>query len=259
MFVPCDTFELRPYRTLFTRVGLRDDLSRGHSTFMVEMLELRNIMRRCDARSLVIGDELCAGTEAASALAIVGAAVVHLHARGASFLLATHLHELPDLPQVRALAPPVRVCHLRVRCADGEREGGLLVYDRVLSEGRGPSLYGLEVCRALDMDAGFLRAANAIRRDLLAVEPELVSGRRSRYNARLLVDRCAGCGGRADQTHHLRHQAEADADGFVGHFHKDRLFNLAPLCERCHEAVHRGELELGGYAWTSEGARLGPL
>ena len=68
--------ELGPFSGIYTRIGLRDDITRGHSTFVVEMLELRAILRRAGRDALVIGDELCAGTEAPSALAIVGAGVV---------------------------------------------------------------------------------------------------------------------------------------------------------------------------------------
>ena len=140
MFVAADALELgeRPFTGIYTRIGLRDDLARGHSTFVVEMLELRAILRRASARSLVIGDELCAGTEAQSALAIVGAGVVTLAKRGARFAFATHLHELPRLPQVtfsladgvaKAQAPfggacpsrPVGKQKLNQKCGGGAR------------------------------------------------------------------------------------------------------------------------------------------
>jgi DNA mismatch repair protein MutS len=255
MFVACDACELSPFRRVMTRIGLRDDLLRGHSTFVVEMLELRNILRRAGPNTLVIGDELCAGTEAASALSIVGAGVQRLTGRGVRFMFATHLHELVELPGVRALLDEERVAalHVSVRC---EPSNGKLVFDRKLLPGRGMPTYGLEVCRSLDMDAEFLKAANDIRRHVLGVPAHIVRPRASRYNAAVFVDVCGMCGKPADHTHHVRFQSEADARGYVGHFHKDAAHNLVPLCEPCHERVHRGELEIAGYRTTSEGRQL---
>jgi DNA mismatch repair protein MutS len=254
MFVPCGRMELRPFERIHTRVGMRDDLYRGHSTFMVEMLELRGILRRANARSLVLGDELCAGTEAVSALSIVGAGLERLVACRAAFVFATHLHELVDLPAVRALGAGLRVCHLAATFEEGR-----LVLQRRLAPGRGLATYGLEVCKSLDLDAAFMRAADAIRREVLKVPSSIVRPRKSRYNAGVFVDVCASCGAAADHTHHLRPQAAADAAGFVGHVHKDRRANLAALCEQCHAAAHHdGHADSREYVMTSDGLRLLP-
>ena len=254
MFVACTTCELRPFTSIMTRIGLHDDLLHGHSTFVVEMLELRNIMRRAGHTTLVIGDELCAGTEAASALSIVGAGVQQLVKKNARFVFATHLHELVDLPQVQELldAGHVGVFHLKVHCDPS----GRLVFGRKLEQGRGMPTYGLEVCRSLDMEPEFLNAANEIRRHVLRVPMHIVRPRISRYNASVFVDECGVCGSPADHTHHVRFQAEADAHGFVDHFHKDVKHNLVPLCETCHERVHRGEVDILGYQHTSDGRQL---
>ena len=142
-------------------------------------------------------------------------------------------------PQVAAI-PGVRAMHLAARFDDKK-----LVLERRLAPGTGPPTYGLEVARSLDMDAEFVRVAESIRRD-----GNSIPDRRSRYNARLVVDRCAVCGGRADETHHIEPQRTADPRTV------HRLSNLAPLCERCHDAVHRGEVEIAGYVATSEGVEL---
>jgi DNA mismatch repair protein MutS len=208
MFVAADSLEIgpKPFAEIYTRVGLRDDLARGHSTFVVEMLELRAILRRAGPGTLVIGDELCAGTEAPSALAIVGAGVVSLAERGAAFVFATHLHELVALPQVATLNG-VKARHLSAR---HDEASGRLVLDRRLSPGTGPPTYGLEVCRSLDMDPAFLRAADAIRRHVLGVPASLVTRdnlKTSRYNGRVIVDLCGVCGAKAEETHHIEPQA----------------------------------------------------
>ena len=255
MFVACDSCELRPFRHVLTRIGLRDDMSRGHSTFVVEMLELRNILRRAGPDALVIGDELCAGTEAASALSIVGAGVHRLAAEGGRFVFATHLHELVDLPHIRNLldAGRVQALHVSVRC---DPCSGKLIFDRKLLPGRGMPTYGLEVCRSLDMDPEFLKVADTIRRHVLGVPAHIVCPRQSRYNASVYVDVCGACGKPADHTHHVSYQSDADSHGYIGHFHKNAIHNLVPLCEACHESVHRGKLVISGYCMTSHGRQL---
>lgn len=249
MFVPAASLEIgpRPFTGIFTRIGLRDDIARGQSTFQVEMRELRAILRRAGPASLVIGDELCAGTESPSALAIVGAGVRSLAKRGTPFVFATHLHELVSLPHVSDL-PNVRAMHLSVRF-EGIRDG--LVFDRRLTPGTGPPTYGLEVCRSLDMDPEFMRDAEAIREHVLssaAAAPKV-----SRYNRRMLVHRCAVCEGAAEETHHIEPQATPEAER-TGRM--NRRANLVALCGECHDRVHRGELSIDGYVATSNGSRL---
>lgn len=252
MFVACDSLTLCPYRSLSTRIGSRDDIRRGHSTFVVEMLELRDILAQTGQYGLVIGDELCSGTETISAHAIVAAAVATLHQERASFVFATHLHDLPVLPVVKALVPPVCVTHLTVRFVDD-----VLVYDRKLMPGSGQAVYGLEIAKGLDLPRAFLQIADRTRRHLMGVV-ELTPSKRSTYNSRVGVGACAVCGTTSSprESHHIRAQATADADGFTGHFHKNRAFNLAVLCTVCHDDVHAGRIKVGGYVDTCENGTI---
>lgn len=252
MFVACSEMHLRtPFRRVLTRIQSRDNLQRGQSTFMVEMSELRDILQRSDARSLVIGDEVCSGTEAVSALAIVGASVKQLIRQRTPFIFATHLHELPRLLLGQ---PQLRVCHLRVHY---DPSSGELRFDRNLCDGQGPTAYGLEVCKALDMRAEFLDEAHAIRRTLTGVPAHLGASKASHFNARVLMGTCVLCKARPSQeTHHIAHQAAADADGYIAHFHKNAAFNLVPLCGACHDAVHDGRVSVQGYVQTSSGVEL---
>ena len=252
MYVPAGCMSYWPYRSLFTRIPSGDDLSKGQSTFVVEVCELRNILKRSDRNSLVIGDELASGTESVSALAIVGAGIDALYGRGASFVFATHLHDLCSLSRVKALRS-LAVCHLGVRYDHGTQR---LIYDRKLAAGQGSTLYGLEVCKSLSLGDGFLEVANEIRREVLDVAPNVMSRKQSVYNADLYVDECGVCGARAEEVHHIEPQALADDRGFVGHRHKNRLSNLVPLCGGCHDKVHSGELKVDGYVQTSDGLTI---
>jgi len=259
MYVPAEEFVFTPYTALYTRIPCGDNLHKGMSTFVVEMADLRNIFKRVDARSLVLGDELCSGTEVISATSIVMAGIQTLSKRGASFIFATHLHEISKMERLKALTD-VRVVHMAVRYNEDTKA---MVYVRKLQPGPGDSIYGLEVCRSLDVDPEFMLLANQIRHELLGMSSNLVSAKTSRYNAGLHVGVCEVCAKPSQEVHHIRQQKEAAqdtgiiaADGVTGAFHKNRLFNLMNVCETCHDAIHGGELKVGGYQQTNEGVKL---
>jgi DNA mismatch repair protein MutS len=237
------------------------------SSFVVEMTEFRSILRNANDRTLVIGDELCAGTETASATAIVAAGIQTLMRRNVQFMFATHLHELAEIPElISASASPSAASaaadatakaqcafyHLSVRSDTATRR---LVYDRILKPGCGSPMYGLEVCRGLDMDSEFLTSAFNIRKRMFDVE----GARLSRYNAAVVVDACAVCGAKESlETHHIVPQAAAARnDGYVSPgVHKNKASNLVPLCDACHKAHHGGLLEIKGWDDTSCGRKL---
>ena len=252
MYVAADSFEFEPYRHVFTRIAGMDDIYRGWSTFTVEMMELRNILGRADARSLVLGDEVCSGTESLSATAIVAAGIETLVAKGTTFVFATHLHDLSKMPRITE-SPAISLCHMHVEC----ESGGTLVYDRRLRPGVGTGVYGLEVCRGLDLPAEFLRLSHEIRCELSGQSAKLVDPRQSRYNAGVLMDTCKLCGAhRPSETHHIAPQMNADAAGFIDHYHKNQAFNLIPVCETCHDAIHAGRIDVKGFKDTSAGLKL---
>jgi DNA mismatch repair protein MutS len=250
MYVPCAQFDYTPFHHLFTRISGNDNLYKGHSTFTVEMLELRNILRRADCHSLILGDELCAGTEWISALAIVGAGIETLAKRSATFVFATHLHELATMKAIQDCSN-VSLAHMHIELDST----GKIVYDRTLRPGNGSTMYGLEVCLALTLPDDFIQRAHRIRRELTDVPDLLVSKKVSRYNTKVRVEQCGVCQDKAVETHHIQPQKDA-LDGFVEHNPIHRESNLVPLCEKCHLAVHHGHLRIDGYCETSTGKKL---
>jgi DNA mismatch repair protein MutS len=252
MFVPAKNFDFCPYNKIFTRIPSGDDLFKGQSTFAVEIAELRNILKRADKNSLVIGDELASGTESVSAVAIVGSGITELYCKKSSFVFATHLHDLTGLSCIKNLQH-LNVCHMSVYYDETTKK---LAYNRKLQEGQGNTLYGLEVCRAMDMGTSFLAMANDIRRELLEQNNHIVGTKKSTYNASHFIDTCSVCGQRADEVHHIKHQAYADENGFVGHIHKNASHNLINVCEKCHDKIHSNEIHIAGYVQTSDGIEL---
>lgn len=251
MFVPCDTMVYYPYNYIFTRILSSDDIFKGQSTFTKEIAELRGILCRANSNSLVLGDELCSGTESNSAISIVATGVHTLASRKASFVFATHLHTLVDIQEVKA-ATNVKAFHLAV---EYDLKTKRLIYDRRLKEGNGSTLYGLEVCKSLDMDRDFLEMANTIRQRITD-SPSLDTTSKSRYNKDIFVDRCGVCGSKATEVHHILQQKDANAKGFIGHVHKNDKHNLVSLCNQCHDDVHHGNLNIYGYVQTGDGVQL---
>ena len=78
-YVPCSQFTYKPYKAIFSRILGNDNLFKGLSTFAVEMSELRTILQLADENSLILGDELCSGTETESALSIFVSGLQHLY------------------------------------------------------------------------------------------------------------------------------------------------------------------------------------
>ena len=237
LYVPCSSLTYRPYTTIFTRILGNDNLFKGLSTFQVEMSELRVILRTATDRSLILGDELCSGTEMDSAIAIFVAGLSHLHRVGCTFLFATHMHEINGYDEVRSLS---RLCmkHLTVaydKCND------TLIYNRKLADGPGASMYGLEVCKSLHLPDAFLEFANAVRLRHRAPPSDIgiLSFEPSHFNARKLKGVCERCSTElAQEVHHLLPQKDADHLNYIGHVPKNHVANLMALCTRCHDEVH---------------------
>ena len=254
MYVPASSLVFHPYTTLFTRITRGDDIYTGQSTFMIEMSELRNILRRSNSNSLIIGDELCSGTENASAIGIVSAGVATLASIGASFVFATHFHDLTRISLVEKL-DNVKVKHLHVEFESASKR---LVYDRKLRDGQGATTYGIEVCRSLNLGSSFIDMAQKARREYMDEEVDILSCKESSYNSKLKVSKCSVCGCRGMEVHHIQQQKDSDEHGFIhnSHVHKNRLSNLVVLCDKCHDQVHAKAISIDGFVQTSNGKVL---
>ena len=205
LFVPCSNMSFKPYSKIFTRILGNDNLFKGLSTFAVEMSELRTILTLADENSIVIGDELCSGTESDSARSIFTAGVEWLHNSNATFMFATHFHEINDYEEMSSLER-VKMMHMAVSY---DKKNDLLIYDRKLRDGPGDNMYGLEVCKALNLPDDFLSRAHAIR---MKYDPKTTNilAQKRRDIMQKLKGTCEICGSAGEEVHHLKHQASAD-------------------------------------------------
>ncbi|BCD61765.1 DNA mismatch repair protein MutS [Nitratiruptor sp. YY08-26] len=253
-FVPAAAMRFSLVDKIFTRIVSKDNLYKGLSTFAIEMLELKNIFNRATANSLVLGDEISHGTETYSALSIVSAAIKRLSEIGSYFIFATHLHQLTSIKAIAELSNIVFL-HLGVYY---DEEKDRLVYDRKLQIGSGSTMYGLEFAKALHVDRKFLEYAYSIRKNLTGEKSEaelLKQKRKSRYNKKVYLTKCAICNAPVEEVHHIAPKAKAKA-GFIDHFKANHKYNLIPLCAKHHKMVHEGKIIISGFVMTQEGLKL---
>jgi DNA mismatch repair protein MutS len=251
-FVPASQFRLRPFHSIFTRILNHDNLWAGLSSFTVEMTELREILKRADKRSLVLGDELCSGTESVSATSLVAAGLEWLTQKQSCFIFATHLHGLLALDTISKLSS-LQIWHLRVRYDVAKDK---LIYDRTLHRGPGSSLYGLEVAKALNLPLEFIEKAQAFRHQLLGTTTDEGSVS-SLYNSNVFKKECEVCKCGITsllEVHHIRPQKEANSSGhFEDGTHKNMRENLVVVCQTCHDKHHNSEIHIGKVKKTSDG------
>ena len=235
LYVPCDNMIYYPYEYLFTRIIGNDNIFKGLSTFGVEMSELRVILNKCNKNSLILGDELCSGTEIDSALSIFTAGLETMYARGSSFIFATHFHQIQYFEEIQKMTK-LSLKHLRVKY---NHELQKLVYDRKLADGAGESIYGLEVCKSLHLPDDFLKRAHEIRGKFIGSNQSILTFKTSAHNREKVRGVCEICKKSiGTEIHHLQYQRNADKDGHIKHFHKNHLANLVSICELCHTHIH---------------------
>jgi DNA mismatch repair protein MutS len=150
-YVAATKYTFSPYHSLFTRINSNDNMFRGLSSFMVEMMELMAILKRNDCHTLIVGDEIAAGTENRSAIVIVIYMLETLCKSKSSFITATHLHEIAALQSVKNMNR-IKTKHLKITY---DPVNDMLIYTRNLLDGQGETFYGLQVAKYLMKDKMF--------------------------------------------------------------------------------------------------------
>ncbi len=258
MYVPCREFIYYPYEKIFTRINGDDNIFKGMSSFVVEMSELRSILKYADHRSIVLGDEVCKGTEETSALSIVSATIRRFSERDVNFIMATHFHKLHAMEEIQQLEN-IRFKHLSVSY---DENGEKVIYGRKLLDGVGDTLYGLEIAQFLIKDVEFMKMAKKTRNHLLQVHDEIVVEKKSNYNPLLRMEECMICGKNGLMTtlhtHHIKEQKDYEKENVmnIDGIQKNQLGNLVVLCEEHHEETHHGQLEIYGWKDTMSGVEL---
>lgn len=229
LYVPCKEMHYVPYQYLFTRIIGNDNIFKGLSTFGVEMSELRVILKYCNEHSLILGDELCSGTEIDSALSIFVSGLETMYKKNSSFIFATHFHQIQHFEEVRHMTK-LQLKHLTV---EYNAQCDSLIYNRKLKEGAGESIYGLEVCKSLSLPVDFLDRAYEIRSKYDKSYNNILSYKTSKYNKNKLRGMCEFCKCEmSNEIHHLKYKKDFK-DSQLHH-----KANLSCVCEACHDKIH---------------------
>ncbi len=256
MYVPSREFTYYPFTKIFTRINGDDNIFKGMSSFVVEMNELRSILKYSDERSIVLGDEVCKGTEETSALSIVASTIQRFSEKNVNFVLATHFHKLYDILSKRNLKN-VSFKHLSIEI---DKRNDMIIYGRKLMDGMGNTNYGLDIARFILEDESFMVNAKKVRDEILEIESQILVPESSNYNKNVFVHECAICkatGIRTQlDTHHIIEQHEFNEYKIKDGIQKDASHNLVVLCKNHHDEVHNGNLRIHGYKDTQCGRFL---
>ena len=167
-FVPASQCHLGVVDAIFTRIGASDDLSAGQSTFMVEMTEVAEILKKATPKSLVVLDEIGRGTSTFDGMSIARAVVEHISdpakGLGCKTLFATHYHELTDL---EGAVPGVKNYNIAVK-----KRGEDITFLRRIIRGPADDSYGIEVAKLAGLPGTVTRRAHEVLRALEATAPK---------------------------------------------------------------------------------------
>ena len=248
LYTSATSFTLAPYKNIFTRIGNTD--SYRYSSFQMECLDIRSIIKRSDKHTFAILDELTASTEHLSALSISYATIKKLHSNKVTFMFATHITELSDVLKNNPL-PDVAIKHLSIHF---DHKTNKIIFDRKLKDGNPDKLYGIEVAKSMMIDdKEFIDDAFAIREKMIP--------KASHYNKNAIMMMCDVCGSTDRlEEHHINQQALADNNGIIDidgvKFNKNIRGNLCCLCAACHNRHHHHELNIIGWKMSSQGLYL---
>lgn len=160
-FVPASSARIGVVDRIFTRIGAQDEIHAGQSTFMVEMIEMANILHHATRRSLLILDEIGRGTSTYDGVSIAWAVVEYIHNNPdlrARTIFATHYHELTQLAEI---LPGVRNYNVAVTEADGK-----VVFLHKITPGGADRSYGIHVAQLAGLPKPLIQRANEILREL---------------------------------------------------------------------------------------------
>jgi len=182
-FVPAQLLKYPLADRIFTRIGASDNLTRGRSTFMVEMTETALILNSATSRSLIVLDEIGRGTATFDGLSLAWAVIEHIQSRiQAKTIFATHYHELTELAD---LLPGIKNLHVTVKESENR-----IIFLRTVEAGPANRSYGIEVARLAGIPSSVTERAREILRKHEENEHQLSDNLtvRARRKTRVIVN-----------------------------------------------------------------------
>ena len=168
-----------------------------------------------------------------------------------NFIFATHIHEIVDFEEIRNMTK-LALKHMAVRY---DKSKDKLVYDRKLKDGPGESMYGLEVCKSLNLPDDFLELAHEIRKKY-SDEINIIDNKSSKYNSKKIKGICELCKiNIGTDVHHLEYQINCNNGSNYKKSIKNHKANLINICEDCHNNIHVNDKQLKIYK-TFDGYKI---
>jgi len=253
-YVAASNFIYNPYKALFTRIGNNDNMFRGQSSFMVEMMELMSILKRNDNKTLIVADEIASGSEIKSGIIIICYMLEVLSAAKSSFITATHLHDISNMECVKKINN-IKIKHLKLTY---DSVNDILIYDRNLLNGQGDTFYGLQIAKYLMKNNNFNERTLEILKEY---ENNDSCDKKSKYNSKIYMNKCEICNCKDKlETHHIVWQKDFNPINGINlnkfYLQKNNESNLVTLCTLCHDKVDSNEIIIDGWNETSEGRKL---
>ncbi len=184
-YVAANSINLPIFDAIFTRIGAADDLISGQSTFMVEMMEANQAIKRATVDSLILFDELGRGTATYDGMALAQSIIEHIHHKiKAKTMFATHYHELTDLSTTLTKLFNVHVATIE--------EKGEVTFLHKISEGPADKSYGVHVAKIAGLPSSVLTRADRILQDLESHSAKLKTESQSESLANHLVEEPVG-------------------------------------------------------------------
>ena len=247
-YVAATEFIYNPYYSLYTRIGNNDNMFRGQSSFLVEMMELMSILKRNNNKTLVVADEIASGSEIKSATIIICYMIETLAKSNTSFITATHLHDIANMECIKKLIN-VKIKHLKLTY---DNINDILIYDRNLLDGQGETFYGLQIAKYLMKNTLF----NERTQEILN-EYNNMNLKKSKYNSKIYMEKCEVCNSTNNlETHHIIWQKDFNNNLNKFYLQKNNECNLIILCVLCHDKVDKNEIIIDKYKETSIGRKI---
>lgn len=251
-YVAAKKFTYSPYKSIFTRIRGNDNLFKKQSSFYVEMTELKAIMKRNNMNTLVLADEVCRGTEEKSANIIVASIINKLCENKATFITATHLHSIINLPTIKKLNS-ILIKHISVDYMNNN-----LIFSRKLLDGPGENYYGLKVAKFLLDDTEFNNMTSIVEKEYIENIENIKLNQNNRYN-KMIIDKCYICSKKKNlEIHHIHWQKDCNKYYVISkpHIQKNAEYNTVCLCNKCHDMVDNNTINITGYNDTIKGKIL---
>lgn len=255
MYVPAKSMKYTPINKILTRINGNDNIFKQQSTYQLEIMELISILNKAGQKTLIIGDEMCKGTEIKSAYSLVVSVIEAILKSKSLFMISTHMNDITKEQNLQKYIKDntMKECVLKVI----RDKNNQIEYTRKLTninelETEFNNLYGLEMAEAFGMQYNVIKRAKDIRNRITNRPENMINPKRSKYNKNIFMNECYACNRNYTEcelhTHHLFQQCDASKDRKVTeenreHVSIDNESLLIVLCKECHIKVHQKDIK----------------